>query len=90
MPFVLTGSKDQADIYACCVQRVKGPHEAFIFLICTFMGCIFLLFLYFSLSRHCLDSMSKRLGKIISNAFTVRVDKHFDACKHIELTMFII
>ena len=38
-----------------------------------------LLFLYLSLSWHCLDSMSEHLG---SNDFTVSVDKHFDACKH--------
>ena len=44
---------------------------------------------YLSLSRHCLDSMSERLGRIISNAFTVSVDKLFDACKHLEPTPLI-
>ena len=39
------------------------------------MGCIFMLFPFFG---HCLDSMSERLGRIISNAFMVSVDKHFD------------
>ena len=33
----------------------EGPHEAFI--IFTFMCCIFTLFLYLSLSWHCLDSV---------------------------------
>ena len=47
-------------------QTFKGPHEAFIF---TFVGCIFTLFRYVLLSRHCLDSMSEHLYKIISNAF---------------------
>ena len=42
-----------------------GPHEAFIFMIFTFLGCIFTLFLYLSLSRHCLDSMSEHLGRIM-------------------------
>ena len=37
------------------------------------------------LSR-CLDSMSERLGRIISNAFTVSVDKLSDAYKRIEST----
>ena len=41
---------------------------------------------YLLLFHHCLDSMSERLGRIISNAFTFRVDKH---CKHVELTLFI-
>ena len=45
-----------------------GPHEVFIFMIFTFMGCIFMLFLYLLLSHHCLDSMSERLGRIISNS----------------------
>ena len=49
-------------------QTFKGTHEAFIF---TFMCCIFTPFLYLSLSLHCLHSMSERLGRIISNAFTV-------------------
>ena len=44
---------------------------------------------YLSLSRHCLDSMSEHLGRIISNAFTVSVDKLFDACKHLEPTPLI-
>ena len=44
------------------------------------MSCIFTLFLYLS---HCLDSMSERLGRIITNAFTVSVDKLFDACKRL-------
>jgi len=37
----------------------------------------------FSLSQHCLNSMNECLD---SNATTVRVDKHFDACKHAEPT----
>ena len=56
-------------------QTFKGPHEAFILMIFTFMGCIFMLFLTF---RHCLDSISKCLGRIISNDFTVSVDILFD------------
>ena len=51
------------------------PHEALIFI---FMGCIFMLSLYFSLSSHCLYSMSECLGRIISNTFTISVDKLFD------------
>ena len=31
-----------------------------------------------SFALHCLDSMSERLGRIISNGFTVSIDKHFD------------
>ena len=46
----------------------------FYFMIFTFMGSIFTLFLYLSHSRHCLDSMSECLGRIISNAFTVSVN----------------
>ena len=42
-------------------QTFKGPHEAFIFMTFTIMGCSFMLFLYLS---HCLDSMSERLGRI--------------------------
>ena len=60
-------------------QTFKGPHEAFIF---TIMGST--LFLYLS---NCLDSMSEHLGRIISNAFTVSVDKLFDACKRVESTI---
>ena len=52
----------------------------------TIMGCIFTLFPFLS---HCLDLMSERLGRIISNAFTVCVDKLFDACKHVEPTPLI-
>ena len=47
-------------------------------MIFTFMGYIFTLFLYLSLSRHCLDSMSEHLGRIISNSFMVSIDKIFD------------
>ena len=35
-------------------------------------------FFFLRFPLHCLDSMSKRLGRLISNAFTVSVDKHFD------------
>ena len=35
-------------------------------------------FLFFCFPLHCLDSMSECLGRIISNAFTVSVEKHFD------------
>ena len=52
----------------------------------TIMGCSFTLFLYLS---HCLDSMSERLGRIISNDFTVSVDKLFDACKRVIPTPLI-
>ena len=31
-----------------------------------------------SFALHCLDSMSERLGRIISNGFMVSIDKHFD------------
>ena len=54
-------------------QTFKGPHETFTFMIFTFYG----LFLYVSLSQHCRDSMSECSGRIIGNAFTVNVDKHF-------------
>ena len=48
-----------------------GPHEAFI----TIFFYLSWLHLHaVSLSWHCLDSMSERLG---SNAFTVSVDKHY-------------
>ena len=63
--------------------------RAFILMIFTFMGCNFTLFLYLSLSRHCLDSKSERLGKIISNSLMVSVDKLFDACKHVKPTLLI-
>ena len=53
-------------------QTFKGPHEAFIFMIFTIMSCIFTLFLCLSL---CLNSMSERLGRILSNDFTVSVEK---------------
>jgi len=55
-------------------QIFKGAHGAFIF-----MGWIFTLFLYLSLPLHVLHSMSERFARIISNAFTVSVDKLFDA-----------
>ena len=32
--------------------------------------------LFFCFPLHCLDSMSERLGRLISNDFTVSVDKH--------------
>ena len=58
----------------------------------TFKGTIRLLVywlhvpaLYLLLSRHCLYSISEHLGRIISNAFVVSVDKLFG--KHIELTL---
>ena len=41
-------------------------------------------FFIFRFPLHCLDSMSERLGRIISNTFMVSVDKYFDACKHAE------
>ena len=59
-------------------QTFKGPHEAFIFMILPLWAA------FSRLSRHCLDSMSERLGRIISNAFTVSVDKLFDTCEHLE------
>ena len=46
-------------------QDYPGAHEAFIFMIFTFLGCIVTLFFYLSLSRHCLDSMSEHLGRIM-------------------------
>ena len=55
-------------------QIFKGAHGAFIF-----MGWIFTLFLYLSLPLHVLHSMSERFARIISNGFTVSVDKLFDA-----------
>jgi len=48
-------------------QTFKGSHEAFIFMIFTVIGCIFTLFPYLSLSQHCPDSISERLGRIIIN-----------------------
>ena len=65
-------------------QTFKVPREAFIFMIFAFMGCIFMQFRYLSLSWHCLDSMSERLGRIISNAFTVSVDKLFNPIDHVK------
>ena len=50
----------------------KGPHEAFIIMSYSITSCIFMLFLCL---LHCLDSMSEHLGRIISNAFTVSVEK---------------
>ena len=44
-------------------------------------------FLYLLLSRHCLNSVSECLGRIISNAFIISVDKLFDVCKHVEPTL---
>ena len=39
-----------------------------------------MLFLYLSLSiLHCLDSVREHVGRTLSNAFTVGVDKLFDA-----------
>ena len=38
---------------------------------------------------HCLHSMSKRLGKIISNAFTVHRQTLWRACKHVERMLLI-
>ena len=39
-----------------------------------------MLFLYLSLSiLHCLDSVREHVGRTLSNAFTVSVDKLFDA-----------
>ena len=70
-------------------RTFKGPHEALIFTIFSYIGCIFMLFLFLLLSRHCLDSMSERLCRIISNAFTVSVDKLIDTCKHVESTPLI-
>ena len=57
-------------------QTFKSPHNAFIFMICTFIGCIFTLFLFLSLSQDCLESMSEHLGRIISNSFTVSALMH--------------
>ena len=55
-------------------------------MIYTFLGCIFTIFRF---PLHGLDSVSESLGKIISNAFKVSVDKLFDVCKHVELTLLI-
>ena len=60
-------------------KTFKGPHEAYFY---DFYHC----FSYLSLSQHCLDSMSERLGRIIGNAFMVSVDKLFDTCKYVEPT----
>ena len=49
-------------------QTIKGPNEAFIFMIFTFMGCIFTIFRF---PLHPLDSVSEHWGTIISNAFKV-------------------
>ena len=46
--------------------RERGPTRSFSF---TFLGCIFMLFLFFRFPVHCLDSMSEHLGRMISNAF---------------------
>ena len=40
-------------------------------MIFTFLSCIFKLLLFFHFSLHCLDSMIERLGRIISNTFTI-------------------
>ena len=56
----------------------KGPHEAFCHSVLHLHSVSFSFVSY----NDCLDSMSERLGRIISNAFTVSVDKHFDVCKH--------
>ena len=53
-------------------QTFKGSHEAFFL-----MGCIFTLFI-FHFQLHGLDSMSERLGRIISNAFTVSVARSIE------------
>ena len=65
----------------------KGPHEAFLFIPfwAAASRCFFFFrFFFFRFPLHCLDSMSERLGRIISNAFMVSVDKYFDVCKHAE------
>ena len=49
--------------------NVLGPPCDFYFIF-TFLSCFF----FFCFPLHCLDSMSERLGRIISNAFTVSVE----------------
>ena len=65
-------------------QTFKGPHENFVFMILSYLYGLHAVSLYLSLPQHCLDSVSERLGHIISNAFTVSVHKLFDACEHVE------
>ena len=48
-----------------------------------FMGCIFTLFLYLSLSI-ALSGSTQRVNAWVVYAFTISVDKHFDACKRVE------
>ena len=53
-------------------QIFKGPHKDFISILAASSCCFFI----FSFPLHCLDSMSEHLGRIISNAFAVSVDKY--------------
>ena len=46
-------------------------------LLCVVSRCFFIV------RWHCLDSMSERLSRIISNTFMVSVDTLFDECKHV-------
>ena len=48
--------------------REKGPHEAFLFF--PFWAASSRYFFFFRFPLHCLDSVSERLGRIISNAFS--------------------
>ena len=50
-------------------KLLRGPIKLLFSWFFAFIDCIFTLFLYLSLSRHCLDSMSE----------------HFDVCKHVPL-----
>ena len=63
------------------VGQKRGPHEA--------LKLISGLHLIFHFPLDCLDSVSERLGRIISDAFTVRLDQHFGACKHVEPTPLV-
>ena len=67
-------------------QTFKGPHEAFIFMILPLWAA----FSHLSFAFPALSGLNEQhLGRIISNAFTVSVDKLFDACKHLEPTSLI-
>ena len=58
----------------------KGANEALI--LTSWATSSRSLILYLSLFGDCLDSVSERWGRIISNAFTVSVDKLFNTIDH--------